>query len=370
MRAEIISLRLKIKNEKIKEEFVRIVSSLQGFEIRSSDDLSPSDILILEVGYDLKNEFQYLHSIQDSGGVKEVFLTSFRTEPEIIIQAWRGGAKEFFPQPINRDDVRNALLKFVERKKSIKKPEVRAKMGKIIDVLGCKGGVGTTTVAVNLATTLTRLEGEPVKVALIDMNLLFGEIPLFLDLEPAFHWEEVAKNISRLDSTYLMSILSKHNSGVYVLPSPTRVGGLNVATPEIIQQLLRVMQTVFDFIVIDSGQSLDEISLKILEISDTILLVAVLSVPCLINIRRLKESFQKLGYPRDEKVRIIINRYHKKSMISLEEAEKSISKEIFWRIPNDYVTTMAAINQGKPLSAVVGGSELTRNFKELASASW
>lgn len=370
MADEIISLRLKVKNEKIKEEFEDIISSLSGFGIQSLDDPSSPDLLILEVGDDLKKEFQYVHSIQDSGRVKEVFLTSFHAEPEVIIQALRAGAKEFFPQPINRDDVKNALLKFRERKESVKKPEAREKRGKIINVLGCKGGVGTTTVAVNLANSLVRLEGEPMKVALIDMNLLFGEIPLFLNLEPAFHWEEVARNISRLDSTYLMGILSKHHTGVYVLPSPTRLEGMNVATPEIIEELLKMMRTVFDFIVIDSGQSIDEISLKILEISDTVLLVATLNVPCLINIKRLQESFQRLGYPRDEKVRIIINRYHKKSIISLEEAEKSINKKIFWRIHNDYITTMAAINQGKPLSLVAGGSELARNFRELASASW
>jgi pilus assembly protein CpaE len=125
---------------------------------------------------------------------------------------------------------------------------------------------------------------------------------------------------------------------------------------------------MFDFIVIDSGQSLDDISLKILEISDTVLLVAILSVPCLINIKRLQESFQRLRYPRYENIKVVINRYHKNSMISLKEAEQSINKPIFWQIPNDYINSMSAINQGKIIAAVARESEIAKNFKELASS--
>jgi pilus assembly protein CpaE len=368
MADEIISLRLKVKNEKIKEEFAGIISSLAGFQMQNSDDPSSFDLLIMEIGDDLSSEFQLIHSIQNSNTAIEVFLTSSRTEPRVLIQALRTGAKEFFPQPINRDEVRSALLKYKERRENLNRGEVPIKTGKIIDVFGSKGGVGTTTVAVNLAASLMRIEGAPTKVALIDMNLLFGEIPLFLGIDATFNWEEIARNIARLDSTYLMSILHKHPSGIYVLPSPTKLVGVNIATPAIIQKLLRMMQTMFDFIVIDSGQSLDDISLKILEISGTVLLVAILSVPCLINIKRLQESFQRLRYPRDENIKVIINRYHKNSMISLKEAEQSINKPIFWQIPNDYINSMSAINQGKIIAAVARESEIAKNFKELASS--
>jgi pilus assembly protein CpaE len=204
-------------------------------------------------------------------------------------------------------------------------------------------------------------------VALIDMNLLFGEIPLFLDIESAFNWGEVAKNISRLDSTYLMSILSKHPSGLYILPSPTRLDGVNMANPGIIEKLLRLMRKDFDYVVIDSGQSLDEISLKVLELSDTVLINAILSLPCLINVKRLIDTFKKLGYPSDDNVNVIANRYHKNSMISLKDAEKGIGKRVFWQIPNDFQTTISAINQGKTLLDIAPKADITQNIRELAS---
>lgn len=368
MAAEISSVRLQIKSQKVREDLREVISSLQGFRLQKLDDPEPGDLLILEIGDDPQEEFQVIHSVQASGAIGEIFVTSSRTEPEILIQALREGVKEFVSQPIKKEEVRNALLKFKSRKESLRFSEGKKKRGKIIDVIGSKGGVGTTTVAVNLATSLAGLEGSP-SVALIDMNLLFGEIPLFLDVKSLFNWGEVARNISRLDSTYLMSILSKHaSSGVSVLPSPTGLDGVNVATPEIIEKLLELMQNVFDFIVIDGGQSLDDVSLKVLGASDTVFLVAILSLPCLTNLKRLLWTFQKLGYPQEENVKIIISRYHKKSVISLKEAEETLNRKIFWLIPNDYLTTMSAINQGKTLSMVAHGAEVTKNLRELAAA--
>ncbi len=362
-----IFVRLAIRNQKVREDFERMISSMEGFHLLKSNPPASCDVLILEIGNDdLEKEFQLIHSIQTSGNVKETFLTSPRLDPDLLIKALRAGAKEFFPQPIKKDEVVTALLKFKERKESLKFAGEKKQKGKIIDVVGSKGGVGTTTIAVNLATSLIESRGS-LSVALIDMNLLFGEIPTFLNINAAFNWGEVARNITRLDPTYLMSILSKHPSGLYILPSPTGLDGVNIATPEIIEKLLWLMQNVFDFIIIDGGQSLDNISLKILEMSDHVLLVGILSLPCMTNIKRLLWTFQKLGYPHEENIKIIMNRYHNKSLISIKDAEQGVKKKIFWTVPNDYPATMSAINQGKSLLSVAQGAEVTKNLRELAS---
>jgi len=361
-----ISVVLEIRSQNVRGDFEKIISVMEGFRLQNSGTQTPCDLLILEVGDNLKREFQLIESILASGMAMEVFLTSSRLESDLLIHALRAGAKEFFPQPIKKEEVVNALLKFKERKESLKPAKEKKKRGKIIDVVGSKGGVGTTTIAVNLATSLRESEGSP-SVALIDMNLLFGEIPIFLSIETAFNWGEVARNISRLDATYLMSILSKHASGVYVLPSPTGLDGVNVASPEIIEKLLNEMEEVFDFIIVDGGQPLDDVSLKILEMSDDVLLVAILSLPCLTNVKRLLWTFRRLGYPSEKNIKIIISRYHKKSTIPLKEAEESIDNKIYWLIPNDFSTTMSSINRGKTLSSIAPKEEITKNLKDLAS---
>jgi pilus assembly protein CpaE len=365
MPAEITSVRLEIRDGKIRKDLEDAILPLEGFRIQKSFSI-PSDILILEIRDNSPKEFQLIQDVQTSRMAMEVFLTSSRLEPDLLIQALRVGAKEFFSQPIQGEEVKAALLKFKERKEKNDVPERKKKKGKILDVVGSKGGIGTTTVAVNLATSLSQSEASP-SVALIDMNLLFGEIPIFLNIESAFNWGEMAKDVSRLDATYLMSILSKHSSNVYILPSPTALDRVDGGTPEIIEKILYEMQEVFDFIVVDGGQPMNDTSFKILEISDMVLLVAILSLPCLTNVKRLLWTFQKLGHPSPENIRILISRYHKNSEISPKEAEKSINKEIFWFVPNDYLTTMSAINRGKNLSSVAPMAEISQSFLQLAN---
>jgi pilus assembly protein CpaE len=140
------------------------------------------------------------------------------------------------------------------------------------------------------------------------------------------------------------------------------------ATPEVIERLLDLMRRVFDFILVDSGHITDEISMKILEMADVVLLTAILSLPCLTNVSRLLKLFYDLGYPQEDLIRIIINRHIRTSDISLVDAEKSVGKKIFWTIPNDFNLTMSAINQGKPLVELGANSPVARSIRELAGA--
>lgn len=360
------SVRLQIKNPKIRAELEGAIASMGGFDLQPSDSSTPCNLLILEIGEDLEREFQLIHGVHASGEVEAIFVTSPRFEAEILVQALRAGIKEFFSQPIRREELTNALRKFRERQSSLLDSEIKRKRGKIIHLIGGKGGVGTTTIAVNLSTSLAQANPSYM-VALVDMNLLFGEIPTFLDVQSDFSWGEVVKNISRLDATYLTSVLAKHPSGMFVLPSPTGLNGVPRATPEIIEKLLTVMGEIFDYVVIDGGQSVDEISLKIFQIADTVLVVSILTLPCLTNVKRLLWTFQKLGFPQNGNIKILINRYHKKSLVSLEETEKSVGQGVFWQIPNDFQTTMNAINQGKDLFSIAPGSEISKNFRKLST---
>jgi len=361
-----VNVKFFIENLQILEELNNVVSSLQGFYVQKSSDRTPCDILIIETGGNPPQDLQIIASAEKSTGAKEIFLTSPHFESDFMIRAIRLGVKEFFIQPINKEDVEKALLKFRKSQEIIVPNSKNIKRGKIINVIGSKGGIGTTTVAVNLAVSLIESK-ESLSVALMDMNLLFGEIPIFLNLKAPFNWGEMVRNISRADATYLMSVLAKHSSGIHVLPSPSGIDSNDLATPEIIQNILELMAQVFDFIIIDGGQSLDDVSLKILELSDYVFVVAILTLPCLTNLRKLLWTFNRLGFPKSENVRVLINRYHKNSLISLKEAEKTLGQKIYSLVYNDYQTTMSAINQGKTLSAINSRAEITKNFKELAS---
>ena len=127
------------------------------------------------------------------------------------------------------------------------------------------------------------------------------------------------------------------------------------------ERLLSLMQEMFEYIVIDGGHTLDEGALKIIEMSDKLLLISIQSIPSLWNTNHLLKSFVNLGYLPKERIRVVINRYLKRSEITLQDAEKCIGNEIFWTIPNDYKTTISAINQGKALSEIAKRAPFTKN---------
>jgi pilus assembly protein CpaE len=301
-----------------------------------------------------------------TGAADEVFLISETADPKVLMQAMRAGVKEFLTLPLDVAEFKAALERFKERRTQGAGP-AGLKNGSIISIFGSKGGVGTTTVAVNLAVSLAQGQGKN-QVALLDMNTLFGEIPLFLEIAPKFHWGEITKNIERLDSQFLTNTLTRHKTGIQVLPSPAYLNGHVRPTPETMNRLLALMKQMFDYIIIDAGQSTDDTSIKVLEVSDTLMLVTILSLPCLANTNKLLRSLTELGYVPKEKIKVVLNRYVKRSEISLSDAEAGIGKELFWVIPNDYDTSMAAINSGKPLLNLAPGASITKSFIELAKS--
>ncbi len=363
MASNIENIKLDIKNPAIAKEFSEIIGAVKGCRIIKSDGTLTPDLHIFEINGN-PEEFNLIQSRLDSGKYHEIFLTSEKIDPEMLMQAIRIGVKEFFPQPIKRSDVEQALKRFKERRASAT-PATHQKSGTLVSVVGSKGGVGTTTISVNLALTLAEQEKDR-SVAILDMNTLFGEIPLFLEINPKYHWGEITKNIERVDDIFLMNVLSKHSSGVHVLPSPGYLNGHQAPTPDIMERLLGVMKRMFDYVVIDCGQSTDETALKTLQMSDEVLLISVLSLPCLANTSKLLRSFIDLGYLRKERIKVVLNRYISNSEISVKDAIKGIGHDLFWIIPNDYGTTMSAINSGKSLPEIAPKSKIVKSFKQMS----
>jgi pilus assembly protein CpaE len=356
---------VKVENRQARKKLRDIIQSDPELRVQAFDKTRRPDLVIYELGDNTEADFQVLQSLMNSDALGEVFLTSDRTDSQLLLKAMRMGVKEFFLQPLNEQEVRQALAGFKVRSgQSVH--TVAAERGKIISIMGSKGGVGTTTVAVNLAVSLAERKREQ-SIALVDLNAVVGEIPLFLAVKSSYHWGEIMQNIGRLDSGFLMNIMVRHGSGLYVLPSPSKLNGYPGATPDTMQRILNVLRDMFDVVVIDGGQSMDSAHLKVIEMSDTLLIISILSLPCLHNTHNLLRSLKGLSILPQDRIRVVINRYLKKSDVSIRDAEESIKQEIFWSIPNDYKATMSAINQGKPLSRVGRKAPVTRSLTEMAN---
>ena len=358
------SVSIKPVSRETGKELERIVLATGGF--RLSDPQERPDLLFFELSEKFDEEFKLIESLLGANTVSEVFVTSPAHDADLLLKAMRAGAKEFLAQPVNELEVKTALAAFNRRMRQ-SSPKEPAHNGKIIHVMGAKGGVGTTTIAVNLAMIFAAIQNAD-SVALVDLNTVFGEIPLFLSVKPAYHWGQIVKNVSRLDGTFLLNAMTRHASGVHVLPSPSYLNGHPPATVDTMERLLSAMKDTFDVIVVDGGQSLDDPALKVIEMADQVLLITLLSLPCLHNTGKLLKSLASVGAAQKERVRLVVNRCLKKSDISVKEAAESVQNEIFWSIPNDYRTTMSAINRGMPLRDLSPRGGITKSLEALAGA--
>jgi pilus assembly protein CpaE len=361
-----IQVKLTTAESHLTKKLSDLIRNTSPFEVLESSEPSKAALLIFQLGQNAEEDLQQALTDIQNGVAEELFLISGTADPKILMQAMRAGVKEFFTQPLDASEIRAALERLKERQ--TKEGERKGlKNGSIISVFGSKGGVGTTTVAVNLAVSLAQGKDKK-QVALLDMNTLFGEIPLFLEMAPKFHWGEITKNIERLDGQFLLNTLTPHKTGVQVLPSPAYLNGHVRPTPDTMSRLLALMKQMFDYIIIDAGQSTDDTSIKVLEVSDTLMLITILSLPCLANTNKLLRSLTDLGYVPKEKIKVVLNRYIKRGEISVSDAEAGIGRELFWVVPNDYDTSMSAINSGRPLLNVAPGAAITKSFIELAKS--
>jgi len=360
-----ISVQLRIRSPKVAGELKKLVSSLDGFYLKESESLQAGDLLIFEMGNNPQEDIRSLHALTRSGKIKEILAISSSWDPEILNQARRAGAKKIFVQPFKKEEIRAALLGYEGKKSRTSPSQKYQKLGKMIYVFGCKGGVGTTTVSLNLAASLAHLDKSR-SVLLTDLSAPFGDMPVLLNLGYLPDWAQVMKNLSRIDVKNLKTILGKHSSGFYVLPSPPGLEGGGMHS-EALEEALSLMEKTFEFLVVDGGKSTREISSKVFAMADAVLLITNLSHPCLENVKRLFPLFRKLGPYSEDKVKIVVNRFVGNSPISLEDAEKEWKSHVFWSIPNDYVAVMEAAKQGKTLVELGEQMEISKSFMKLAA---
>jgi pilus assembly protein CpaE len=281
-----------------------------------------------------------------------------------ILQALRAGAKEFLTQPVRIEDLLGALGRISERR--FGGGENKPRGCQVIAVAGAIGGVGTTSLAVNLGCALA--QNPKNSVALVDLDLCLGDADVFLDSIPDYTLVDVAQNVTRLDFTLLKRSLTKHSSGLYLLPRPVRLEDVHLITSDDLQRVIGLMKATFTHLVLDLSKGYSAIDMIALEMSHHILLMAQLDLPCLRNVVRLMMSFNEMeGFA--EKVKIIINRVGLDTgHITQKKAVETIGKEIFWQLPNDYRAMIEARNNGVPLREQAPKAAITHSIAQLAAA--
>ena len=358
-------LELAVSTLDVKKVLEEQIQADDQFRLKPPGDTQVPQLLILEIDEDPNKTFSLMKTVLDSAKGTEIFLTSSNIESTLLLEALRAGMKEFLPQPIQPDEFKAALERFQSRN-SETVYESKKQTGKVIALFGGKGGAGTTSVAVNLAASLHSGKRKP-PVVLVDVNQHGGDIPLYLDLPTTHSFRDIAADLTRVDLAFLASVLTKHESGVHVLPSgydDLSAGRLN---PDCIEPTIKLLQSMFEFVVIDCGHVLDLTTKKALELSSSIMVVSSLMVPAVHRTKRILELLRGSGVPQD-KIELVITRYlpHEKDV--LNETNDILKQKANWLIPNDYASSSSAINSGKPVVMIAPRSALTKTYQKLAAS--
>jgi len=280
--------------------------------------------------------------------------------PELLIQAMRSGMQEFLSHPIDTTGLQEILQRFITERGPDVEPGA---IEKLIVVMGSKGGVGTTTVAVNLGVQLAATAGK--RSVLLDFGRPLGLVSLLLDLQPHFSIRDAIGNLERLDSSFLRGLLTRHKSGLEVLAGASEPDEWQDIPMPALPRLVNVAQSGCDYLLMDLGSVYSSEWSSVLRLARTIIVVTQADVPGLWALERHLSALAAFGLD-PARLQIIINRWHRPDEEALKAFEKKAKHQIFGRIPNDFRQVSTAGNLGAPLSANYN-SALMAKFRQLAS---
>ena len=322
------------------------------------------EIGIISLDQDADKAIELVAKLNNNSPECHVVVISSSTDGNLILRAMRAGAKEFLAHPVRLDDLLGALNRLGERRYG--KGKSKSTGSNVIAVAGATGGVGTTSLAVNLGCALARDENKT--VTLVDLDLSLGDADVFLDTIPDYTLIDVAQNVTRLDFALLKRSLTRHSSGLFLLPRPVQMEDVGLISPEDLTRVVGLLKATFSHLVIDLSKSYSKLDQVALKMADHILLVTQLDLPCLRNVVRLLMSFQSMDGVAD-KVKIVVNRLGlDNGQISLKKAQDTIGREIFWQLPNDYRTMVEVRNNGVPLIEHAPKAVITQSIVQMAEA--
>jgi pilus assembly protein CpaE len=318
------------------------------------------DVCLIDFDRNRRNAVALAESIHSSKPGTAIFAVSSQSNPNAILEAMRCGCSEYLVRPIDRNQLISAIMRVGARRQE----KVDRNRGQLLAFMGAKGGCGVTTLVTQfgalLASTLSRSS------LLVDLHPDFGDAALYLKLtKPRYHFLELLENADRLDADFLDSFLIKHSSGLELIPAPEGSLATSDGLPTgALSRTLTFLRSRYEFVLADLPPSWNEQNLAVIRECDQLYLVAVAEVSAVRNIVRQLQYLTAQGIPRD-KIRVVMNRHHKRNVVSDDQIEKVIEQKIYWRVPNEYPAVVKAIHEGDPI-AQRRNSDVTRSLEEWA----
>lgn len=318
------------------------------------------EIILLEDRCDASDILPRLAALRRNFPLAALFVISKDSRPEHIVEVMKAGAAEFFVTPV--DAV--ALQKAIEKTRDQRRRAEGRHLGTGYCFISSKGGLGATTLAVNTAALMAQHNHD--SVVLCDLCFQASDDSALLDIIHDKTIIELCRNFHRLDPHFLKGVLARHATGLDFLSAPHKPEEGEEIRPEHIEKICSLLRETHRRLIIDCpSMTVNDCTVHAFMASEKIFVVIDLSVPAVRNAARLTELFRKLGVPA-KKVEFVVNRYIKSSPLSLESAEKTLGKKVFWLFPNDFEDVFSSINRGVPLATFNPRAILSKNLTEFA----
>ena len=334
------------------------------------------DVVLMDINMPDMDGIAATEALLSQVPTTQVIMMSVQGEQDYLRRSMLAGAREFLIKPISAEDLYNAI-RHVHRLQTAQRRYVPVgtldqgpggegggPQGQIIAVFSPKGGVGTSAVAANLAVALRQLTNK--KIALVDGNLIFGDLGVIMNLVSTKTIADLANRINELDRDLLNDVLMTHTSQVKVLLAPPNPQTGELVTSDHLRTILEHMRKEFDYIVVDTQSSFQDRALAVLDIADRIVAIMTLEMPCIKNIKLFLEVTELLEYPA-EKTMLVLNKADNRLGIRVENVEENIQHKVALQIANAPQEMTLAINQGVPLVIEKRGHQTAKDIFALGS---
>ena len=348
--------------------------------IQLAQELNP-DVVLMDINMPDMDGITATESIRFKVPTVQVIILSVQGDPNYMRRAMLAGARDFLTKPPMGDELISAIRRAgamaqSERAKTAQIQSVLptstaggimagfgAPKGKVVTVYSPKGGAGATTLAVNLALTL---HNEDTRVALVDGNLQFGDIAVFVNEQGKNTIADLASRADELDPEIVEEVMIKHAvSGVHILAAPSRPEYAEKVSSAQFGKVLEYLRQLYSYVVVDTSSYLTDIALTAIDTSDLIVLVTTQDIPAIKNCRLFLDLLQTMGIDRG-RILFAMNRFDKRINITPERVAENLKQEVSSVIPLDEQTVTKAVNRGVPFVIDAKNQPATRGILSLA----
>ncbi len=336
-----------IQNGKVVAEYQEVAQNLY---IRVLQDLErhPHAALILDLASDPEAALKALEKVKQAAPDLYVIVSNYNADGETVIAALRSGANDFLMQPLKRTEFRDSITRLERAPRRAASGE--SKLGKVYTFVGTKGGVGTTSVAVNFAAVLAQRKQNTV---LLDLDWIANDVAMQLGAAPQYTLLEVGENLARMDQALFEGFVTRDPLGFFVVGPADALEQRGYFTEHMLREFATFLVEKYDAIVIDGGRSIsDDVVLGACQVSSSVFLVTTQELPCVRNAQRYIAYLMRMGFTQDQ-IKIVVNHYQKKigpNYASLEQIQLTLNQPVFYGIPQSPVM-LAAVNKARPMVA-------------------